>query len=215
MALPKIIDIAHQHLFSDIDRMKRDGLPEPTVKHIVRLRDGYTYWLNFPSKRDRDIVAHLKQSHGIGDTAARDDLRLIKTLLGDMNKSTKDYHRYRFNQMIQRAYDKADAQNNTRDMVAAASQYAKYNQLDKEDERANIIDRVVPVVLRFTDNPEVIGIKPIPNIREKIKKMKEKYWAEETVDVDYEEIDAQLDDIFTPKLQQLPNAEGTTASVFE
>ncbi len=38
-------------------------------------------------------------------SAAYEDLRLIKQLLGDLNKVSKDYARYRFLQMVERAYE--------------------------------------------------------------------------------------------------------------
>lgn len=213
MALPAIIDIAHQHLFADRNKMVAAGLPEVTIKHLERLRDIYNFWVSFPSKRDRDIVAELRHRYGIGDTVAREDLRLIKMLLGDMQKTTKDYHRYRFTMMINRAYEKADQANNTRDMVAAAAQYAKYMQLDKDDERANILDKVVPIVLSFTDDPSVIGIKRMPNFREKIKTMKDKYWTEATEDVDFEDAEAdRIEDIFKPKLALYGDSAPTSIS---
>lgn len=199
MALPAILDVAHSHLFSDRDKMAAAGLPDATIRHIERIRDVYSYWLAYPSKRDRDIVAELKSRYGIGETVAREDLRLIKTLLGDLQKSSKDYHRYRFSVMVMRAYEKADKANNTRDMVSAAAQYAKYFQLDKDDERDSVLDKVVPIDLSFTDDPAVLGLKRMPNFREKIKAMKEKYWTEATEDVEFEEIGTdRLDDIFKP-----------------
>lgn len=57
---------------------------------------------------------------------------------------------------------------------------------------------LVPMMLRFTDDPSVIGIPRMPDSREKIKKMKEQYWSEATEEVDFEEVDAGLDDIFKP-----------------
>lgn len=201
MALPAISDIAHQHLFSDHDKMVAAGLPAPTIRHLERLRDIYNYWLAFPSKRDRDIVAELRYRYGIGDTVAREDLRLIKTLLGDFQRVSKEYIRYRVTQMCERAYEKAEAANDPRNMVAAAKELAKAHKLDKEDERASIIDRVVPVVLSFTDDPTVIGISRMPDFREKIKAAKDRYWAEATEEVDYEEIDADLESLFKPKLK--------------
>lgn len=200
MPLPAIIDIAETHLFSDGDKMEAAGVPAATIDHLIRLRDIYNHWLSFPSKRDRDMIALIKQRYGIGDSQARVDLKLVKVLLGNLEQTTKQYHRYRFTVMVTRAYDKAEKLNDARSMVAAAAQYAKYQQLDKEDERANVIDKLVPLRLAFTDNPQVIGIRRVPNVREKIKKMKEKYWAEETIDVDFEDIDAQVDDIFRPEL---------------
>lgn len=201
MPLPAIIDVAEHHLFSDRDKMEAAGLPEATISHLLRLRDIYNYWISFPSKRDRDIVAQIRERYSLGDSQARTDLRLVKILLGNLEKTTKQYHLYRFFEMINRAYDKAASQNNTRDMVAAADKYAKYAQLDKEDERANVLDKLVPVSLSFTDNPEVIGIAKVPNAREKIKAVKERYWTDDTVDVDFEEIDSMTDDMFKPVIK--------------
>lgn len=211
MPVPAIIDIAHKHLFSDVDKMRAANLPEVTINHLIRLRDIYNFWTNFPNKRDRDIVAELRQRYGIGDTAARDDLRLIKVLLGDMNRTSKDYLRYRANEMLYRAYDKADRANNPRDMIAAVAQLIKNNQLDKDDERADIIDRVVPVILNFTDDPEVIGITRMPNFREKIKSVKERYWTEQIQDIDFEEIDARLEEVFRPTIP-MPSFNGKEES---
>lgn len=198
MALPSIIDVAHEYLFADTDKMSASGLPEATIRHIVRLRDIYSFWLSYPSKRDRDIVAELRSRYGIGDTVAREDLRLIKNLLGEFQKVSKDYMRYRVTMMLNRAYEKADAANNTRDMVAAAKALKEVHQLDKDDPRADILDKVVPIVLNFTDDPTVIGIQRMPDFRNRIKEVKNKYWLEQTEDVEFEEIDARLDDIFNP-----------------
>lgn len=204
MPLPTIYDTARKYLFADADKMRKEGVVAEMANHILRLRDLYNYWLEFPSKKDRDIVTELKSRYNISTTVAREDLRLIKTLLGDLQKNSKDYTRYRFTEMIMRAYDLAAKKENTRDMVAAAAQFAKYMQLDKDDERANIIDRVTPIVLSFTDDPAVIGITRLPNFRERIKNLKERYWTEQTQEVEFEEIDARIDDIFKPPLINAP-----------
>lgn len=208
MGLPAISDIAHQHLFTDRDRMQSAGLPEATIRHVERLRDVYNYWLAFPSKRDRDIVAELRQRYGIGDTVAREDLRLIKTLLGDFQRVSKEYIRYRVTQMCERAYEMAVASNNPREMIAAAKELSKAHKLGKDDERASVLDKLERIRLSFTDDPSVIGIPRMPDFRAKIKSMKEKYWTEATEDVDFEEIDADIDSIFRPSL---PN--GTSAGL--
>lgn len=208
MGLPAISDIAHQHLFTDRDRMQSAGLPEATIRHVERLRDVYNYWLAFPSKRDRDIVAELRQRYGIGDTVAREDLRLIKTLLGDFQRVSKEYIRYRVTQMCERAYEMAVASNNPREMIAAAKELSKAHKLDKDDERASVLDKLERIRLSFTDDPSVIGIPRMPDFRAKIKSMKEKYWTEATEDVDFEDIDADIDSIFRPSL---PN--GTSAGL--
>lgn len=210
MAQQALIDVAHRHLFSDRDQMVKAKISAGTIEHIIRLRDLYNYWLTYPSKRDRDIVAELRSRYKIGNTVAYEDLRVLKTLLGDLQKTTRDYHRYRFNQMITKAYEKADADNNTRDMVAAAAQYARYNQLDKEDDRASVLDTLAPIMLNFTDDPTTIGIQRMPDFREKIRAMHDRYWVEATEYVDYEEVDADLDNIFNP---HVINGDQTTTSL--
>ena len=200
MGLPSIIDVAHEHLFADVSIMKASGLSEPTIRHILRLRDVYNYWLQFPSKKDRDIVNELKLRGGIGDTQARQDLRLIKTLLGDLELQTTNYYRYRVIEMASRAYDKAAAMNNTRDMVAAASLIGKVTRLDKDDPAGNMYEQAAVQSFEFTDDPAVIGLSRVPNHREKIKAMKEKYFNETIVDIEAEVIEYNPDEIFKPKI---------------
>ena len=205
MPLPAIIDVAREHLFDDADKLRRDGVPQATIDHIVRLRDVYSYWLQFPDKRDRDIVAELKRRGGIGDTQARSDLRLVKTLIGDLQQSTKNYHRYRVVEMLRRAYDKAAAVGDARSMVAAADKIGKYTNLDKEDDHDMRYDLIKPQSFRFTDDPSVIGIEPLPGFREKIKEVKSRYWTDQTDYVEFEEIDFNEDELFRPAdAQDLP-----------
>ena len=197
MPLPSIIETAEKHLFSDRDKLEAAGLPAPTIEHLIRLRDIYNYWISFPNKKDREMVALIKDRYGLGDSQSRADLKTVKVLLGNFEQTTKDYHRYRFIKIIERAIELAELKKDPDAMVKAADKYAKYMQLDKEDERGDIIATLVPLRLKFTDDPEAIGFKRLPNHREKIKAMKDRYWTEETVDVDYEELDAHVDDLFS------------------
>lgn len=199
MPLPAIVETAEQYLFVDIDKMVAAGVPAITANRIVRLREVYNYWLSFPNKKEREIVQRIISSGNVSRSQAYEDLGIIKILLGNLNKSTTDYHRYRFIEMISRAYAKAEAAGDTRSMVAAADKYAKYARLDKEeDTRAEIYDQIRTQTFKFTDNPEVVGIKRIPNIREKIKAKKQQYWNEDIEDVGYEEVDFDIDKYFEP-----------------
>ena len=200
MPLPSIIETAEKHLFTDRDKMVAAGLPAATISHLLRLRDAYNYWIAFPNKKDRDIIAVLRERYNIGDTQARSDLKVIKVLLGNFEKTSKDYHRYRFLKIIERAVELAELKKDPDAMTRAADKYAKYMKLDKDDDRADVLETIVPLRLAFTDDPEVIGIKRVPDIRNKVRAMKERYWTEETVDVDFEDIDAELDDIFKPEI---------------
>lgn len=199
MPLPSIANAAQQYLFTDRDKMIRSGVPEATINHIIRIRDVYSYWLQFPQKKDREIVGELMRRGNIQRSAAYEDLRLIKQLLGDLNKVSKDYARYRFLQMVERAYEVAENSGDARSMVAAADKLGKYMGLAEADEVDKGYDKIPVQIFAVTDNPEVIGLKRLPNARDRIKAMKQKYWNEEIVDVEAEEVDYDIDSIFHPK----------------
>jgi len=131
---------------------------------------------------------HIQNISGVERSAAYEDLRIIKDLLGSINRQSKDWHRFKFNNQIQKAYDRADLKNDPDSMVKAMNVYAKYNQLDKEDAERIPWEDLIPQNFEPTEDPTILGIKPIANIREKIAAMKKKY-MNEIEDVTYDEID--------------------------
>ncbi len=197
MPLPAIYDVAQQYLFEDSDKMRLAGIPSATIDHVLRLRDVYNYWLSHPNKRDRDIVSEL-QARGVSKRQAYYDLNVIKELLGALQKNTKDYIRYRFTEGILRAIDKAEQSGNLDAVIKGWNTLAKYHQLDKPDDEDRRFD-ITPQAFHFTDDPSVMGITPVPNIRELIKKKKEQYWNDDVVDVDFEPIEFNEDQLFNPK----------------
>ncbi len=198
MPLPAIIDTAREHLFADTLDMDRAGLPAATQEHLIRLRDLYNYWLQHPRVKDKEIVLKLQQDYKLGKTQAYADLSILKVLLGEFQKTSKDYHRYRFLEMINEAYEVARMNKDAKAMAAAADKYAKYTQLDKEDELNFDYDRIVVQAFVPTEDPSVAGFKPIPNIREVIRKKIEHYSKEcdYIEEIQIEEEDFNPDDIF-------------------
>ena len=83
-------------------------------------------------------------------------------------------------------------------MEKAASSYAKYNRVDLEDEQAVPYDMIVVQPFTATDDPSVLGIKPIPNLREKIRMLLNKYRAEnmDIEDIEFEEADLEEATLF-------------------
>jgi len=186
MAKRDTYDICVQHLYDDVDKLSH--LPQQQRDKLLRIRSGYTIMNEFPSKKDREIIQHLQNQFGIERSAAYEDLRLIKDLLGSINRQSKDWHRFKFNNMIQKAYEMAELKNDPDSMVKASNTYGKYNQLDKEDAERIPWEEIIPQLYEPTDDPTVLGIKRVPNIREKIAAMKNKYMGD-IEDVTYEEMD--------------------------
>ena len=199
MASEPAIEVAKLHLFDTPEQMHEAGLTSTMQARLLRLREVYTYWMQFPLTPDRDIAQRIIRNHGVMRTQAYQDIRIIKAVLGDIHKTTKEYHRYKFLQMIEESYNLAKANKDAKSMVAAADKYAKYTQLDKEDLLDRGFDKIQIQPFKPTDDPSVAGFKPIPNIREKIQAKIKSYWSEEVEDVEYEAVDFNADELFHPK----------------
>lgn len=196
MPVPATIDQARDYLFADRKKMQSDGVPQVIQERLIRLRDIYTYWLQFPLKKDLEIVNEIKCRYAVSTSTCYEDIRIIKQLLGDLNKSSKEYHRFRFCQMIQESYEVAKKKKDARSMAAAANYYGKYTMLDKEEAEDKGYDKIVVQPFEPTDDPTVIGIKPIPNLREKIKSKIDQYWSDDVEDVEFEEIEFDEEKLF-------------------
>ncbi|MBR5593454.1 MAG: hypothetical protein IKW46_05205 [Bacteroidaceae bacterium] len=124
-------------------------------------------------------------------------------MLPHLAQASRDFHRWRYNEMILETYQMAKKRKDTKTMEKAASSYAKFNRIDLEDEQAVPYDLIVVQPFTATDDPSVLGIKPIPNIQEKIQKMIAKYRAEtiDIEDVEYEEADLEEDVLFNDEIE--------------
>ena len=100
--------------------------------------------------------------------------------------------------MILETFQMAKKRKDTKTMEKAASSYAKFNRVDLEDEQVVPYDMIVVQPFTATDDPTVLGIKPIPNIREKIRTLLNKYRAEniDIEDIEFEEADLEEADLF-------------------
>jgi hypothetical protein len=194
MPKPNTLEICRVHLFENKDELQKHAISEMLIERIIRLRAAYTLWLEHPRKKDAKIRDFLL-NFGINKSAAYDDIQVLKVLLGDMTETSKAFHRFKFNSMIQNAYDVAERKRDAKSMAAAAAQYAKYNQLDKEDAFKIPWDEIIPQRFEPTSDPTVIGIKPVPNIQDKIKALKEKY-LQDIEEIEYEDVDLDEETLF-------------------
>ena len=194
MPRPNTLELCRTHLFDDQEELQKQAVPPALIERILRMRAAYTLWLEHPQKQEaeiRDFLLHFN----IHKSAAYEDISIIKLVLGNMAETSKAFHRFKFNAMIQEAYDLAKNKRDARSMVNAAAAYARYNQLDKEDACKIPWDEIVPQRFEPTSDPSVIGIKPVANIEEKIQALKKKY-LQEAEEIGYEEIDLDENDLF-------------------
>jgi hypothetical protein len=197
MPFPAVIDIARTDLFTSEEEL-RQRYPEVLVNRLLRVRDLYNWCISNPDAKDRQFVETAIDRYGISKALAYSDLAVIKAMLPHIAQASRDFHRWRYNEMILETYQMAKKRKDTKTMEKAASSYAKYNRVDLEDEQAVPYDLIVVQPFTATADPTVLGIKPIPNIQEKIQKMLEKYRAEsmDIEDVEFEEADLEEETLF-------------------
>lgn len=193
--IPATFDVALEHLFSSTDEMQKAHIPEIIQNRILRIRDLYSFWLKFPNTKDVDIVRELRKRYGISQNIAYQDLRLIKDILGELNKSSRDFYRYKFNKMIERSFEVAERKGDAKAMAAASAAYGKFNKLDKEDPQDLGYDKIIPQNFEITDDPSILGFKKIPDVKERINKLI-KEMGQDIQDVQYEEVEYNEEDIF-------------------
>lgn len=203
MGMPNAVEACKLDLFA-----KRADLvnkyPPTLVDKIIRVRDAYTYFLSNPDAKDRELVSELMNRYGIEKTAAYSDLAIVKQLLPMVGQASREFHRWRFNEMILETYQRAKKRGDQKTMEKAASSYAKFNRVDLEDERKLPYDEIVIQPFMATDDPSVLGIKPIPDLQAKIDAMLEKYAGEtsDIEDVEYEEYDLEEDELWGEEAEE-------------
>lgn len=197
MPTPNAIEVCRADLFTKEAEL-RERYPQVIVDKVLRVREMYQWFISNPDGTDREFVAEVCQRHDISRVTAYSDLAILKTLLPALATASRDFHRWRYNEMILATYKMAEKRKDTKTMERAASSYAKYNRVDLEDEQAMPYDMIVPQPFTATDDPRVLGIEPIPNIQDKISAMIQKYRAEtlDIEDVEFEEVDLEFDTLF-------------------
>lgn len=191
------LKLAEEHLYDPVPDMEKAGLTPLQVKAVLRIRDAYTILRDNPNKKEREIIDHLVAMHGIEKSQAYNDLKLVKVLIGNFEQASKEWHRWRFNRRNEQTYELARKWKNANAMARCDHDYAKFNRLDQEDIQSIDWDSIRIQPFFPTSDPRAVGIKPIPNLNEKIAALEEKYNADiEAVDVDYEDVTFNPEDVF-------------------
>lgn len=184
------LDACLNDLFSQDDDIRK-RYPAAIAERLFRIRAIYNWLMEKPELKDRQIVEADINNFGIGKSAAYDDLAVIKAILPNFAANTKAWHRWRFNTLILETYQLAKARKDTKTMEKALATYAKYNAIDIDDERELPYEQIVVQPFIPTQDPSVLGIKPMPNRRQRIKELIQKYAqdSQDILDVQYEEAD--------------------------
>lgn len=190
MARQDTFDLITQALFS-IE--KRNELSEGDLKILERLRDVYTIWLDKPTMTDANIRDYIMVNYESTKSAAYTDIALLKTVLGNVPVANKEFYRYKANYILDQAHAAAVAGNDrkAKALTKIAEGIAYNNRTNEDDGEKLPYDEIVPKDLSFTLDPAAAGVKPVPGVMEKAKKLYKKYEDDIELDtssfIDYEE----------------------------
>jgi len=201
MPYPAVQDIITTDFFSPEEQLRKE-YPEASVERVLRLRALYNWVISNPDCKDKEFVDEAIGRFGIGKTLAYDDLKMIKSVLPNITQASRDYHRWKYNEMILETYQMAKKRKDTKTMERAATSYAKFNNVNVEDEQSVPYDMIVVQPFAATQDPSVLGIKPIPNIEKRIAALIDKYRAEsmDIEDIEYEEADIRDVDMWEEEM---------------
>ena len=194
-----VTDIVTKDFFTPEEQLRQD-YPDASVQRVLRLRALYNWVISNPDCKDKEFVDEDISRYGISKTLAYDDLKIIKSVLPNITQASRDYHRWKYNEMILETYQMAKKRKDTKTMERAATSYAKFNNVNVEDEQSVPYDMIVVQPFTATQDPSVLGIKPIPNIEKKIADLIDKY-RKESIDID--DIEFEDADIIDPSFEDI------------
>ena len=197
MPLPNIVEAAKADLYTAKDELLTK-YAQSQVDHLLRLRDMVTWSIANPDAKDRQFVDEERTRYGLFLVTAYADLKIVKAILPNMGEASRDFHRWRYNEMILETYQMAKKRKDTKTMEKAATSYAKFNRIDIEDEQSVPYHMIVVQPFFPTTDPRVVGINPVPNIDERIRKLTRELsdTHPDTENIEYEEADMNLEEIF-------------------
>jgi len=171
MSVPVNIDEYSEYLPVSSDELREQLVPEDTIQRIERLRELSAYWRSYPSTSPKELVLRCMQLFKVGKSQAYDDIHILKILIGNLEATTKEFARWRVNQMIEEDRVAARRDGDWRAVASMQKNYILNNQTDKPDTPDMAFDKIVPLQLEPTDDPSVLGIKAPKNLRARRDKL--------------------------------------------
>lgn len=192
--LPVNLDQYSRYVTLDDSELRELRVAESVLVRLRRIRGLYAYWLQFPSKLDNDLVQYDIAMFKVSLTSAYDDLHLVKVLLGNLQQTTKEFMRWKINKSIEEDIAAARRAGDFRSVAALTKVMVQNNRTDKDDEPDLEFDKIVPQNFEPTDDPTVLGIERVPDLRGRIRALYKRYSNTMVQDAEYEEINEKVNE---------------------
>lgn len=189
--LPSALDACRKDLFTSEAELREKYTPSMAEK-VLRLREMYNLWLTNPAMKDRQLRDALMSRYKLSQSAAYEYISVIHQLVPLLATKSQEFHLARGNEMLLETYAMAKARKDTKTMAATAASYLKYNKVE-EQEFAIPYEEMIPQPFCATYDVRTLGIKPIPDYYNYVRKLTKDLMKDfpDIVDVEAEEIDLE------------------------
>lgn len=170
------LDRIQKSMFSDPEETK-DLLSPKDMELKLRYEKTFTHWITNPHFDDKRIVRFIMNEFGISKTMAYDDLKVVKSFLGNVRLASKEWYRHMVIEMCRKAYNVAEARHDAKAMAMAADKIGKYTKLDKDEAEALPWEMLIPPNFEPDPDPTILGLPSVDNIDEKRLALRAKYLA--------------------------------------
>lgn len=200
------LDACRNDMFSAREDLEKK-YPADVVRKILRIREMHNWMVANPAAPDKDFISEVMDRHKISKPTAYSDLAVLKKMLPVLSEASREFHRWKASEMILESFRLAKLRKDTRTMERAAASYARIHKVELEDELKIDWSKIKVQPFVATDDPSVLGIQRIPNLRQKIDSLLKKYRAEsiDIDDVEYEEVDLEFESIFPDDMDKPVN----------
>lgn len=174
MSLPVNIDDYSLYLSQDSQELREQHVPDVTIWRVERLRELAAYWRSYPSTSPKELASRCMQRFKVAQSQAYDDIHILKILIGNLEATTKEFARWRVNQMIEEDRVAARRDGDWRAVASMQKNYILNNQTDKPDTPDMAFDKIVPKEMEPSDDPRDAGITMSKNhrkLRDKLIKL--------------------------------------------
>lgn len=120
MSIPNAIEVCRTDLFIKASELQ-ERYPQKLVDKVLRVREMYQWFIANPDGTDREFVNEVCQRHEISKVTAYSDLAIVKTLLPMFGQASRDFHRWRTNEMLMNTFKMAEKRKDTKTMERAAT----------------------------------------------------------------------------------------------
>ena len=180
------------HLFDENDKIPEHlRFNDLELEIKKRYMTVFTFWLEKPMLSEKKLIQFMMTNLGVSKVQAWRDIAKIKVLLGNVQNAKKEWQRFKVIAILDRALEIAETKKNEMAMIKAAQILGKYTQLDKEETLPIPYDEIVPQSFEPTGDVSVLGIQPIKNLKERQRKLREKYGSTLIEEATYEMIDGE------------------------